>query len=1045
MAPLRALPSRLFAAVVAALVALVLACGGGGGGGGGGTPAPVRPAFTAHPQGLTVNLGGTASLSVAVTGTPTPTLQWRRNGLNLAGATASTYTIASAQVADAGSYDVYASNAAGFDTSNVAAVFVNQPPSQPVIAGGASSALTKHVYTYALSATDPEGDAFTYAQVPANADMVINGASLEFRPSPTSPASVTFNVVATDLKGAASAPGVRLIAVAANRPPVFTSGSSLAASGPTQAFPASFQYASQASDPDGDGVVFSLAGPPAAVDNTGAAVAGVSVNLQAATGLADILGSVPAGRTSVTVTFTVRATDTLPGPYSGDAADRTVTATYTYSPPVAPVITSHPQSLTVSAGAPASFSVTAVGTPPLAYQWWKSGVPIPGATASSFAIPATTVADAGSYYAIVSNAAGSAVSNTATLTVNPVLSPPVITQHPLSQTVTVGQSFSFVVAATGAAPLSYQWRKNGMPLAGATSTLYAIASASLSDAGGYDAVVTNPDGSATSNLAVLTVNPVAPGLDLSIDGFTITQASQAYDRSVPLVRGRAGFLRVFVKANQANSAAPQVRVRIYNVATLVSTYTLPAPGASVPTTVNQGSLTSSWNLLLPASDIQEGYNLLADVDPSNAVTENDEGNNQYPQNGTPASMGVVAVWPFRTTLIPVTQSGLTGNVTAGNLGAWTDRLYRMYPIEVLDGALGSGYTTAATLLSDGSGWSQLLSELETKRVADGNSSTRYYYGAVATSYASGVAGLGYIPGSSGSTGARSAIGWDKTGYTDGGNFPEVFAHEVGHNFGRYHAPCGGPSGVDPSYPYPTGDIGVYGYDVASAALKAPAAFKDVMSYCSPVWVSDYTVKGVLAWRQGDAVHAAPPRGEDAAGGLEDCLVVWGRVERGAWVLEPAFPARLQPPPAEPGDAVLEAFDAEGRRLFTHAFALAQVACGAAQPGDGQFTLALPLEPGLRARIARLEVSQSGLVRAVRTPSPLARLAPARPVSVRLRNGGTELLWDDGAFPLAVVRDPGTGVVLAFARGGAVVLPRPLADLEVLLSDGIQGLPLRLRP
>ena len=73
-----------------------------------------------------------------------------------------------------------------------------------------------------------------------------------------------------------------------------------------------------------------------------------------------------------------------------------------------------------------------------------------------------------------------------------------------------------------------------------------------------------------------------------------------------------------------------------------------------------------------------------------------------------------------TTLIPVTQSGLTGNVGAGNLASWTDRFRRMYPVEVVDAALGAGYTTSATLLSDGTGWSTLLSEIESKRIADGN-------------------------------------------------------------------------------------------------------------------------------------------------------------------------------------------------------------------------------------------------------------------------------------------------------------------------------------
>ncbi len=83
-----------------------------------------------------------------------------------------------------------------------------------------------------------------------------------------------------------------------------------------------------------------------------------------------------------------------------------------------PVITVQPASQSVAAGATATFSVTATGTPPLAYQWMGNGTAIGGATASSYTTPATTAADNGTSFTVkVSNAYGSVTSNAAMLTV----------------------------------------------------------------------------------------------------------------------------------------------------------------------------------------------------------------------------------------------------------------------------------------------------------------------------------------------------------------------------------------------------------------------------------------------------------------------------------------------------------------------------------------------------------------------------------------------------------------------------------------------------
>lgn len=90
----------------------------------------------------------------------------------------------------------------------------------------------------------------------------------------------------------------------------------------------------------------------------------------------------------------------------------------------APVITDQPDNLTVTAGQPATFQVSATGTPPLSYQWRKGSTNISGATSATYTIPSTQTSHAGNYQVVVSNSAGSVTSQAATLTVTPYNAPP---------------------------------------------------------------------------------------------------------------------------------------------------------------------------------------------------------------------------------------------------------------------------------------------------------------------------------------------------------------------------------------------------------------------------------------------------------------------------------------------------------------------------------------------------------------------------------------------------------------------------------------------
>ena len=188
---------------------------------------------------------------------------------------------------------------------------------------------------------------------------------------------------------------------------------------------------------------------------------------------------------------------------SSSKATLTVTAAA-----VAPAITNQPaETQTVTAGQPATFSVTATGTAPLIYQWKKNGADIASNVPSStYTIAATSEADSGVYSVVVSNSTGTPVtSNHATLTVSTAAV--AITAQPAALAITAGQTATFSVTATGTSP-NYQWRRNGTPIVGATSSSYTTPDMSIAGSGvDYSVVVSNSAGSVTSSNATLTVNP----------------------------------------------------------------------------------------------------------------------------------------------------------------------------------------------------------------------------------------------------------------------------------------------------------------------------------------------------------------------------------------------------------------------------------------------------------------------------------------------------------------------------------------------------------
>jgi len=179
-----------------------------------------------------------------------------------------------------------------------------------------------------------------------------------------------------------------------------------------------------------------------------------------------------------------------------------------------------PQAMAV--GATAAFVVDAVGTVPLRYQWWFNGINqltngnqaggsiISGATNAVLTLGNAQTNNSGGFTVVITNSSGSVTSAVAQLTVTNI--PPAIIVQPTNQLVVLTSNVTFVVMATGTAPLSYQWwmdetnlLTDGGQISGAASNVLTITGVETNDSGDYTVIVTNYGGSVTSSIATLTV------------------------------------------------------------------------------------------------------------------------------------------------------------------------------------------------------------------------------------------------------------------------------------------------------------------------------------------------------------------------------------------------------------------------------------------------------------------------------------------------------------------------------------------------------------
>ena len=189
-----------------------------------------------------------------------------------------------------------------------------------------------------------------------------------------------------------------------------------------------------------------------------------------------------------------------------------------------------PKSQAVLEGDSVTFTVSAEGTEPLHYQWYKDEITIEGAVSETYTIESVTVEDLGNYQVVVTNTEGEAVSDIAVLS---LLQPPVIIVNPVSVTVDNGTNVVFTVEALNAD--SYQWYKDGTAISGATETTYSIDYVKGSDVGTYTAEAINRAGAEKSSPAVLSLTqPYRATAEVqmvngTIVGVTVTDCGWGYE------------------------------------------------------------------------------------------------------------------------------------------------------------------------------------------------------------------------------------------------------------------------------------------------------------------------------------------------------------------------------------------------------------------------------------------------------------------------------------------------------------------------------------
>jgi hypothetical protein len=511
-------------------------------------------------------------------------------------------------------------------------------------------------------------------------------------------------------------------------------------------------------------------------------------------------------------------------------------------------------------------------------------------------------------------------------------------------------------------------------------------------------VVAHHGGSGRSEATVV-VEPAVTDLSIA----RVEWGQTVFSTEPRLVAQKEALLRVHVVSTDAGIGPIAVRAVGSVDGGSLGTLELVGPPI-VPNAPVAEDVTQSFIATVPPEWITPGLQVDIRIDADDAVSESNEQNNTASLHPV---VGAGNLLPL--TLVPVVQQGLQPRDL---LDPWFTTLWRYWPLTQVLEHVRTPYTFDGALdAQDVSTWQALLDQIDALRTTD--QSTEWYYGYAQVNYSAGLAGLGLV-------GQPAAVGRDDT--------ERALTHELGHTFNLLHAPCGGASNPDPNYPHPGAEIGVWGWDLVFHRLVHPDTSLDIMSYCNPAWVSDYSYARAQAHLEATAPTFAGASSTDA-------FLVHGHIEpSGEVVFQPVqrVNAVPSPPAAAAGgwrvrlETPLGPIEVEPR--------LAQVA----DTGAVRFSAVVP-SAGAPTLVSLFEGSRE-LGRLRRETRPAARFVPR----VSAAEGGWLVEWDADATPALAVAHVGTRrTTLALSlRGGRAFVPSaglPTGgELELSASDGVSA-------
>ena len=482
----------------------------------------------------------------------------------------------------------------------------------------------------------------------------------------------------------------------------------------------------------------------------------------------------------------------------------------------------------------------------------------------------------------------------------------------------------------------------------------------------------------------------------------LTQAVQSREFPVPLVAGERALLRVFVTAASPTSVSiPPVRARFYVDSTEVHVADIPARTAAIPTEVDEGDLSRSSNVEIPAETVQPGLQMVVEIDPAGTLDPGLEVARRIPETGRIA-VDVREMPALHLTVVPFLWStnphwavveiarAMEADPEGHELLWQTRTLLPIGDIEV---------TAHAPVLTSSShhDFYSLFDQTKAIRAIEGGRG--HYMGTMSNPGTVGVAGSAEHPG-------RVFISRLN---------PTTMAHELGHTMSLYHAPACRAGGPDPAFPYPDGSIGTWGYDFRHGGALASPGRPDVMSYCERSWISDYHFTNALRFRLFDE---GPGEGASLTAQEDESLLLWGGTNaEGEPFLNPSFVVDARPLlPNAAGEHRVTGRSDTGNELFSLSFDLPEVADG---DGSSSFAFVLPVEPGWADSLASITLSG---------PS------------------GSVTLDSDTDLPMSILLDPSTGEVRGILRDLPPATPvasdavggASEAGLEMLFSRGIPG-------